>query len=204
MLGLIFAFGLLAWALGTTSPEGQRAATEGSVADWWYNHQERIPPEAECDPDIDFVIKFPGSWAIDKMDCQAVVVRRRDNKAMTTVYVAYDGKGNIDAEMDKQVASFKRGKGATTAGAASSSGPVLAYRTESQTSPGMAYSYDANWITGLGGCEGDVQVEERAIGRDIDEAEYRLHIGSSVCDGNLEATLERYDILDSVRFPTSN
>ena len=199
-IGLLIVFGLLIWAGGGESPD----RTGGSAAEWWYNHQERMPPEAECDSDIDFVIKLPGSWAIDEMDCEEVVVRRRDNKALATIHANYDGKGNIDAKMDRFLLYFKSGKGATTAGAASNSGPVLAYRTESQTPAGLAYSYDSDWIGWLGGCEGDVEVREWAIGRDIDQAEYRLHIGASVCDGYLEAERERNDILGSVRFPGAN
>ena len=196
-IGVILVLALLVWAGGGTSDDAP-------AADWWYNHQERIPPEAECDPDIDFVVQFPGSWAIDEMDCEEVLVRRRDNRALATIHVIYDGKGNIGATMERFVERFKGGGSTMTAGAASNSGPVLAYRTDSQTPPGLAYSYDSDWIGWLGGCEGDVQVEEWAIGRDLDEAEYRLHMGSSVCDGNFEAERERADILDSVRFPAAN
>jgi len=205
-IGVIAALAVVGAAGGLVlvSLDEPSAATDASAVDWWYNHQERIPPGAECDPDIDFVIKFPGSWAIDEMDCEEVVVRRRDNKALATVHVIHDGKGNIDAKMERTLAYFKRGGNSMTAGAATNSSTVLAYRTESHTPPGLAYSYDSDWIGWLGGCEGDVEVEEWAIGRDIDEAEYRLHIGASVCDGNHEAWVERNNILDSVRFPASN
>ena len=88
----------------------------------------------------------------------------------------HDGKGNIDAKMERSVERFKGGGTAMTAGAATNSGPILAYRTVSHTPPGLAYHYDSDWIGWLGGCEGDVKVEEWAIGRDPDAAEYRLHI----------------------------
>ena len=100
------------------------------------------------------MVQFPGSWAIDEMDCEEVLVRRRDNRALATIHVIHDGKGNIGATMERFVERFKGGGSTMTAGAASNSGPVLAYLTDSQTPPGLAYSYDSDWIGWLGGCEG--------------------------------------------------
>jgi len=188
----------------TTGREGDSSKTssQASSQDWWYNHQERIPPEAGCDSEIDFVIKFPGSWAIDELDCEEVLVKRRDNKALAFIHVIRDGRGNVQAKMESQLAKYQRGVGATTGGGASSSGPVQAYMMTS--TPGLAYSYNAAWIARLGGCEGDVKVEDRPVGHDIDAAEYRLHLAASVCDGNFTAKQERNAIFDTLRFPGVN
>ncbi len=180
-------------------------APAAPAEDWWYNHQEEIPPEAACPPGIDFVVKFPSSWAIERKDCEQVWVKRRDKKGITTINIHHVGAGEVPAKLQRHQQWAQSGGNIGTLGGISNfadgsttKNDVLLF--ESSDPPYLRTQFKSGFMTPLGGCEGDVVINEMGLGRDSDKARYFFHIAVSICEGHTGANVERIGILDSVRF----
>ena len=169
---------------------------------WWYNHQQQIPPEASCPPEIDFVLQFPANWAIERMDCEEVWFTREGKDALVTLNVFQpSGRTPVEQVLRMEEVFTDLDRVAMFAGNVNVRQVKNAYTTNEGDDVQLRVEFTSEVFGVMANCKAESHWRMVPVPSQNDTSRYVMNLVGTVCTGRGEAEVERIRIFDSFRFP---